>query len=68
VVDLIYHRRTAFLTQAHRRHLTNLDGTGMLLHQGALAFERWTGRKAPLEIMRKALTRALRDRVRADNR
>jgi shikimate dehydrogenase len=31
------------------------DGLGMLLHQGAAAFSLWTGRDAPLEIMRKAL-------------
>ncbi len=34
------------------------DGRGMLLHQGALAFERWTGRKPPLEAMRRALEAA----------
>jgi len=27
----------------------------MLLYQGALAFELWTGRPAPIEVMRKAL-------------
>ena len=31
------------------------DGLGMLLHQGAAAFSLWTGRDAPLEIMREAL-------------
>jgi len=31
------------------------DGLGMLLHQGAAAFTLWTGRDAPLEIMRQAL-------------
>jgi shikimate dehydrogenase len=31
------------------------DGLGMLLHQGAAAFSLWTGREAPLEIMRQAL-------------
>jgi shikimate dehydrogenase len=31
------------------------DGLGMLLHQGAAAFTLWTGRDAPLEIMRRAL-------------
>ena len=34
------------------------DGLGMLLHQGAAAFTLWTGRDAPLEIMRKALQRS----------
>jgi len=31
------------------------NGLGMLLHQGALAFEIWTNRPAPLEVMRQAL-------------
>ena len=39
--------------RARRR---TLDGSGMLLHQGALAFEAWTGRRAP----RRAMARALR--------
>ncbi len=34
------------------------DGLGMLLHQGAAAFRLWTGREAPLEIMRAALQSA----------
>jgi shikimate dehydrogenase len=35
------------------------DGLGMLLHQGAAAFTLWTGREAPLEIMRAALQATL---------
>jgi shikimate dehydrogenase len=35
------------------------DGLGMLLHQGAEAFTLWTGREAPLEIMRQALQSTL---------
>jgi shikimate dehydrogenase len=34
------------------------DGLGMLLHQGAAAFSLWTGREAPLEIMRQTLQSA----------
>jgi hypothetical protein len=30
----------------------------MLLHQGALAFETWTGRPAPLDVMRRTLGQA----------
>lgn len=54
-VDLIYHRRTAFLAEAARRGMPHLGGMGMLLHQGALAYQRWTGKKAPLTAMRTAL-------------
>jgi shikimate dehydrogenase len=39
--------------QAHGCHV--LNGLTMLLFQGALAFELWTGRPAPKEVMRKAL-------------
>ncbi len=55
VIDLIYHRETAFLKEAKRVRLQSLGGIGMLLHQGALSFECWTGQKAPLDAMRKAL-------------
>lgn len=34
------------------------DGLGMLLHQGAAAFSLWTGREAPLKVMREALESA----------
>jgi shikimate dehydrogenase len=34
------------------------DGLGMLLHQGAEAFTLWTGREAPLDVMRQALAAA----------
>ncbi|HET9870533.1 MAG TPA: shikimate dehydrogenase, partial [bacterium] len=60
VADLVYHRTTAFLSQARRRRLWALGGVGMLLHQGALAFEKWTGQRAPLSVMRSALLAGLR--------
>ena len=62
VIDLIYHQDTAFLKEARRRRLPNLSGIGMLLHQGALSFEYWTGKKAPLAVMRKALLDRLASR------
>jgi shikimate dehydrogenase len=34
------------------------NGLSMLLHQGALAFELWTGKTSPLDSMRKALQTA----------
>jgi shikimate dehydrogenase len=57
-VDLMYGvRPTAFLVGARRAGRPTLDGGLMLLHQGALAFEIWTGRRAP----RAAMARALRE-------
>ena len=39
--------------------LAVLGGLPMLIHQGALAFELWTGRPAPLDAMREAARAAL---------
>jgi shikimate 5-dehydrogenase len=59
VVDLIYRpAETPLLAAARRRGCRAVNGLGMLLHQGALAFERWTGRPAPLDAMRTALERS----------
>jgi shikimate dehydrogenase len=55
VSSLVYHRTTALLADAARAGLQVVDGAGMLLYQGAIAFELWTGRKAPIEAMRRAL-------------
>ncbi|MEY4510173.1 MAG: hypothetical protein RLZZ450_2295 [Pseudomonadota bacterium] len=56
VVDLVYRPLvTTVLARAHERGLRVVDGLGMLLHQGALAFELWTHMPAPLEVMRAAL-------------
>lgn len=58
--DLVYGRtRTPFVARAQRLGRRTIDGTGMLIHQGALAFSLWTGRRAPLDTMRKALQAAL---------
>ena len=59
-VDLVYRpRRTPFLAAAEAAGLRTVDGVGMLLHQGAEAFEAWTGEAAPLAVMRDALAAAL---------
>jgi len=50
VYDLNY-RRTALLIAAEARGIHTVDGLGMLVHQGALAWEAWTGRPAPLAAM-----------------
>jgi shikimate dehydrogenase len=55
-MDLVYGAQpTPFLRAAARGRRRTLDGSGMLLHQGALAFETWTGQAAPLDAMRRAL-------------
>jgi shikimate dehydrogenase len=56
VVDLVYKpRETSVLLRARERGLRSVDGLGMLLHQGALAFELWTHLPAPIDVMRAVL-------------
>lgn len=60
VCDLIYRTHdTRLLREASTRGFTAVDGSGMLLHQGARAFQLFTGHKPPLQAMRKALAVAL---------
>ena len=54
--DLVYvFPRTAFMRAATAGGARAVNGLGMLLHQGARAFEIWTGCPAPLAAMRGAL-------------
>ena len=56
VVDIVYQpRRTPLLLAASANGAEVADGVGMLVHQAALAFERWTGHKAPLDVMTSAV-------------
>lgn len=60
-VDLIYNPPlTPFLKAARRRGHRILGGLGMLLYQGAKAFEYWTGKPAPIGVMRNALAQGLK--------
>lgn len=61
--DLIPKRQTPFLQLARDGRRRALDGTPMLLHQGAAAFRQWTGCDAPVEVMRRALAAAARRRT-----
>lgn len=56
VYDLVYNpARTAFMDRAIRNGAEAANGITMLLHQGAISFEKWTGLPAPVEIMRREL-------------
>ena len=60
VYDLIYNpAETKLLKAAKDAGCHTANGLGMLLYQGCLAFEYWTGRKAPVDVMRKALLERL---------
>ncbi|MBI5124353.1 MAG: shikimate dehydrogenase [Candidatus Omnitrophica bacterium] len=61
IYDLVYNRpMTKLVQEANKRKLHATTGLGMLLYQGAIAFELWTDRKAPVEVMRRALKEALK--------
>lgn len=54
--DLVYGpSETAFVRAARANGAAAFDGRGMLLGQAAAAFERWTGRSAPREVMAERL-------------
>ncbi|WP_217924202.1 shikimate dehydrogenase [Miltoncostaea oceani] len=56
VADIVYRPGgTPWLAAAAGRGARTVDGLGMLLHQGAAAFEQWTGQSPPVEVMREAL-------------
>lgn len=60
VCDLIYNPpQTPLLKFAKSKRLKTMNGLGMLLYQGVLSWELWTGKKAPVSVMRKALEKAI---------
>ncbi|MCP4747556.1 MAG: shikimate dehydrogenase [Desulfobacteraceae bacterium] len=61
VMDIVYHPlETALLKAARNKGCTIADGVAMFVFQGARQFELWTGRQAPLEVMRKAVLKHLK--------
>jgi shikimate dehydrogenase len=62
VYDMVYRpAESALLKAAKAAGCRTANGLGMLLYQGAKALELWTGRPAPLDIMRQALERNVYD-------
>jgi len=56
VYDMIYRPpATGLLRVAKAAGCKTANGLGMLLHQGAKALEIWTGKRAPIAVMRRAL-------------
>jgi len=59
VYDLIYKpQETILLRYAKSRGLFTISGAEMLVQQGAKAFEIWTGKEAPVDVMRKAVLKS----------
>lgn len=60
VCDAVFNPpQTRFLRAACERGLPTLDGLAMLVYQGVIGFELWTGRTPPLDVMTRALRGAL---------
>lgn len=61
VYDLIYNpRQTRLMAQAEAQGAQAVGGLGMLIRQGAHAFELWTGQTPPIDVMTTAAEAALR--------
>ena len=64
VYDLIYmFPETVLMRSAREAGALAANGLGMLLHQGALSFSIWTGREAPVAVMRCALEEAVYGKI-----
>jgi len=61
VFDIIYNPLpTRLLREAKAAGARTIDGLEMLVQQGAVSFEKWTGIKAPIDVMRKSVESILR--------
>lgn len=62
VADIVYNpRMTSLLQTAQDRGNSILSGEGMLLYQGIIGFELWTGQKAPIKVMKEKLLKKLQN-------
>ncbi len=60
VFDIVYNPiKTRLLREAEAAGAETISGLDMLVWQGALAFEKWTGRKAPVKLMKREALKLL---------
>ena len=60
VFDVVYNPiKTRLLREAEATGAQTIGGLYMLVWQGAIAFEKWTGLKAPLDLMKREAIKAL---------
>jgi shikimate dehydrogenase len=60
VMDTVYNPlKTRLLREAESIGCLTVDGLSMFVYQGALQFELWTGKKAPMDVMKKAVQEKL---------
>ena len=64
VVDLVYRQDHTAACRRRAHGARTLDGLEVLVAQGALSLERWTGRPAPVDVMRAAARGRRRRRAR----
>jgi shikimate 5-dehydrogenase len=63
VFDTVYNPiETQLLKQAREADCTVVDGVAMFVNQAAAQFERWTGKKAPVDIMREVVIKRLSEK------
>jgi shikimate dehydrogenase len=64
VYDIVYNpMKTRLLREAEAAGASTISGVDMLVWQGVLAFEKWTGQKAPVELMKREVVKLLKRRV-----
>jgi len=64
VFDLVYDPlETRLLAEAKKTRAKTVDGLAMLVFQGAITFETWTGVKAPVEVMVEAARQEISKRA-----
>ncbi len=62
VMDIVYNPiKTSLLKESEGIGCITADGASMFVYQGAAQFEMWTGKKAPVDIMRKTVLYNLRN-------
>ena len=60
VYDIVYNPiKTRLLREAEQAGAETISGVDMLIWQGAIAFEKWTGLKAPVKLMRAEVIKVL---------
>jgi shikimate dehydrogenase len=62
VYDIVYNPlKTRLISEAESAGCVTISGAEMLAWQGALAFEKWTAHKAPIELMKREVIRHLKN-------
>jgi shikimate dehydrogenase len=62
VFDIVYNPiKTRLLREAEAAGAKTISGVDMLVWQGALAFEKWTGLKAPVKLMKEEAIKGLQE-------